>query len=261
MMTSSHYNIKEATMLELFFNDESKKKFEEYFIARTFCYEKGFNFKDKPNMGFTEDVASIVKKHKWERFYLHPEEVNTTIFREFYAHLTTKKSSHSSMSEGNLCSLLKATSTIYMGSMMSIRNVLPLPTLSMMPKNMLLDDLYEPRAKWFRSSKNKQMVKRLALKPQPRRLNHFLKAKLMPTTRTQSRDRQCAKLQWDHHSSLLVTLITHETRERGKAKACPSTPTVKVEKVCLSTEMSKDLGAAMAYLYECQNAIQQTLQL
>ncbi|KAK8593056.1 hypothetical protein V6N13_043330 [Hibiscus sabdariffa] len=59
----------------------------------TFFFKKRFDFKDQLNMGFSEDVAAIVKKRSWESFCLYPEEVNTTIFKEFYAHLTTKASS------------------------------------------------------------------------------------------------------------------------------------------------------------------------
>ncbi|KAH1031851.1 hypothetical protein J1N35_044025 [Gossypium stocksii] len=49
-----------------------KERHTQNISKRLFCLEKGFLFKDAPFMGYSEMISSIVEKHRWQIFYLHP---------------------------------------------------------------------------------------------------------------------------------------------------------------------------------------------
>ncbi|KAH1082784.1 hypothetical protein J1N35_022545 [Gossypium stocksii] len=51
--------------------------------------EKCFLFQDTAFMGYTKAISSVVEKHGWQLFCLHPDDVLTKVLKEFYAHLTS----------------------------------------------------------------------------------------------------------------------------------------------------------------------------
>ncbi|KAK9045016.1 hypothetical protein V6N11_058906 [Hibiscus sabdariffa] len=79
------------TPIKVFFNDESKKKYE-VFASRPFIFEKSFDVKEEPHLGFTPEFMSVVVMHKWESFIQQKGGIYSDLVREFYARLITKDS-------------------------------------------------------------------------------------------------------------------------------------------------------------------------
>ncbi|KAK8979173.1 hypothetical protein V6N11_009383 [Hibiscus sabdariffa] len=81
-----------SSSIEVFFNEEIRKKYEVQFASRPFIFDKSFDTKNKPNIGFTPEFTTVVKKHKWENFIQQRGEIYPDVIREFCAHLLTKDS-------------------------------------------------------------------------------------------------------------------------------------------------------------------------
>ncbi|KAH1064154.1 hypothetical protein J1N35_029141, partial [Gossypium stocksii] len=58
----------------------AEEKYTNTTFKRSFYLEKGFLFQDVPFMGYDESVSAIVKKHGWQIFLLHPEDVLTKVY-------------------------------------------------------------------------------------------------------------------------------------------------------------------------------------
>ncbi|XP_016704202.1 uncharacterized protein [Gossypium hirsutum] len=72
-----------------FFSKLAKEKYHKNISKRPFCMEKRFVVQDAPFMGYTEAISSIVEKHGWGIFCLHPDDVLPKVVKEFYAHITS----------------------------------------------------------------------------------------------------------------------------------------------------------------------------
>ncbi|KAK9034995.1 hypothetical protein V6N11_077046 [Hibiscus sabdariffa] len=81
-----------STPIKVFYNEEILKKYEELFVSKPFIFEKYFDVKNKPNVGFTPEFMLVVTKHKWESFVQQKGEIYLDLVREFYAHLVNKDS-------------------------------------------------------------------------------------------------------------------------------------------------------------------------
>ncbi|KAH1114094.1 hypothetical protein J1N35_007472 [Gossypium stocksii] len=74
-----------------FFSKITKENYNNNISKRPFCMEKGFLFQYAPFTGYSKAISSVVKKHRWQIFYLYPDDVLTKVVPEFYAHLTSPK--------------------------------------------------------------------------------------------------------------------------------------------------------------------------
>ncbi|KAK8637186.1 hypothetical protein V6N13_064611 [Hibiscus sabdariffa] len=72
---------------QLFIDDAAQERFQTL-KNRSVFFEQGFVFKDE-DLG--PDVMDVVSQHKWEKFAKHPEDVNATIIKEFYANIAEPK--------------------------------------------------------------------------------------------------------------------------------------------------------------------------
>ncbi|KAK8589949.1 hypothetical protein V6N12_024338 [Hibiscus sabdariffa] len=53
-----------SSLIKVFFNEEIHKKYEDQFDSRPFIFEKPFDTKNEPNVGFSPEFMAIVKEHK-----------------------------------------------------------------------------------------------------------------------------------------------------------------------------------------------------
>ncbi|KAK9018917.1 hypothetical protein V6N11_033962 [Hibiscus sabdariffa] len=56
------------TPINVFFNEEIKKKYDEVFASRPVIFEKSFDVKEEPHLGFTPEFMLVVAINKWESF-------------------------------------------------------------------------------------------------------------------------------------------------------------------------------------------------
>ncbi|KAH1107710.1 hypothetical protein J1N35_011478, partial [Gossypium stocksii] len=55
----------------------AEEKYTYNISKQPFCLEKGFLFQDAPFMHYSKAVSSIVEKHGWQIFCLHPNNILT----------------------------------------------------------------------------------------------------------------------------------------------------------------------------------------
>ncbi|KAK8569046.1 hypothetical protein V6N12_007578 [Hibiscus sabdariffa] len=174
-------------------------------------FEKSFDLKNEPNVGFTLEFSLVVAKHKWERFIQQKEEIYPNLVRKFHKHLV-KKDSHFLMIRG-VCVRLDEG---YINSMFDLVCVDDgheqfINSMTTAKRNKILADLCEPSTTWMVSAKGSRSVKRVALKSQAQARNHFLKASLMPTTHNDNVSKErwscCILSSWDDKLMLAESLL------------------------------------------------------
>ncbi|KAH1091177.1 hypothetical protein J1N35_018434 [Gossypium stocksii] len=74
--------------LKTFFSKAAEEKYNTKTSKQPFCIKKGFLFQYTAFIRYTEAISSMVEKHGWQLFCLHPNDVLTKVIKEFYAHLT-----------------------------------------------------------------------------------------------------------------------------------------------------------------------------
>ncbi|KAK8593350.1 hypothetical protein V6N12_045432 [Hibiscus sabdariffa] len=186
--------------MKVFFNNEIKKKYDEVFASRPFIFEKSFDVKGEPHLGFTPEFMLVVAMHKWESFIQQRGDIYLDLLWEFYAHIITKDSP-----------FLMIRGTCVRFEVDHVNNMFNLSceddghenfasSLTATKRSKIVADLRVDGTQWVVAPKGSRSIKRVTLKNQARGWNHFLKATLMSISHNDTIS--------EEHMALLHSIIT-----------------------------------------------------
>ncbi|KAK5803238.1 hypothetical protein PVK06_030881 [Gossypium arboreum] len=133
-------------------------------------------------MGYTEAISSVVEKHGWQLFFLHPDDVITKVVKEFYAHLT---------SSGNAFIYVRSASVLFDEYSINVQYGLSevpdehpqlVKTVTVEGINQVLQDLGVEGTNLTVSQNDCYIINRVSLKPHCRVRYHFIKSHLSLST-------------------------------------------------------------------------------
>ncbi|KAH1073320.1 hypothetical protein J1N35_025648 [Gossypium stocksii] len=133
-------------------------------------------------MGYTEVVSSVVEKHGWGIFYLHPYDVLSKVVKEFYAHITSLNNAFIYV----CCALVlfdkDSINAQYGLSKGPDEHADFVKAMSPECLVQVLVDVCIEGTQWSISRINCDTIDRISLKPQCKIWYHFLKTHLIPST-------------------------------------------------------------------------------